>query len=113
VGQLFVDLRITMLAARITPSRAAGFRMIQAVLRTDCRSSHRVRTGTERRPTALTTVGVRQPLRVRSKYGADGCAKMALVVMVWATPDDGRFAALASRHRQPRTLDKLGSTVTI
>ena len=82
--------------------------MIQAVLRTDC-SAH------WQRKEGHGFDDGRHPAGGACSRGNAGQAdaQTGLVVMVWAMPDDGRFVALASRRRQPRTLDKLGSTMTI
>jgi hypothetical protein len=74
VGQLFVDTRITMLAERARLGRTAdivsGFRMIQAVLRTDCKSGGKVSTGDGGGATDSTTAAIRQELQVRSEMRA-------------------------------------------
>jgi hypothetical protein len=114
---LFVDTRITMLAERARPGRTAnvvsGFRMIQAALRTDCKSGGRVGRGDRGAATDSTTVAIRQALRVRSEMRARRVRRIGLVVTVWATPDDSRFVASTARRWPSRTLDKPGSTVTI
>jgi len=75
--------------------------MIQALLRTDGKSSGRVSTANESGTTDSTTVSVRQPLRVRPEIRARRVRGMALVVTLWATPDDGRFVALAAGAGSP------------
>ena len=104
---MFVDTRITMLAVRASPGRTADvvseFRMIQAVLRTDCKSSGKVSTGNGGGSTDSTTVAIRQARRVRSETRARRVHRIGLVVTAWAPPDDSRFcriggSALALPH---------------
>jgi hypothetical protein len=82
--------------------------MIQAVLRTDCKSGGRVSIGNENGTTDSTAPGGRcVPMLARR------VRRIGLVATVWAPPDDSRFVASVRRRRQSRILDKPGSTVTI
>src|SRR5262249_48233635 len=110
-------MRITMLAVRTRPGRAAdivsGFRMIQAGLRTDCKSSGKVSTGNATGTADSAIAAVRRAPRVGSEMRARRVHRVRPVIAVRPRPDDVRFVASATRRWQSRTLDKLGSTVTI